>query len=178
MTKITILRNFLVGFLFLGSLVILGVVTLRVSDLSWLHGAVHELQVRFPTVDQLAEGHPVRVGGVRVGQVEGIEWSPQENPQNPVLVRLGGTMDRVNAGALARKIVDYLKRQGGELLLNLDGLIAIEDGALIRLLRKIRKFDGRVKVLVSEKAKVLSEAITGMPESLTCLFVRSRPATS
>lgn len=100
-----------------------------------------------------------------------IDWS-----QTPVLVKLAGRMDKVNAKALARKIGAYLKREGGELVLSLDRLVAIDDGALSRLLRAIKKYEGRARVVVEESADAVREAIAKLPESLARLFAETNLA--
>jgi len=98
-----------------------------------------------------------------------INWS-----QSPVLVTLEGIMDKVNAKGLARKIKGHLKKQGGELVLVLDNLLSIEDGALIRLLNKIKKYDGQVMVVFSKGAQVIREAIASLPKHLSLLCVESQ----
>ena len=98
-----------------------------------------------------------------------INWS-----KVPVFVRLEGVMDKVNAKALAQKIGNYLKQQGGELILSIDHLVAIEDSALKRLLQRIKRYDGRVKVAFSEESVIIHQAIEQLPERLSSLFVQGR----
>jgi len=95
-----------------------------------------------------------------------IKWG-----QTPVLVTLDGILDKVNAKVLGNKIGRYLKNQGGELLVNLDRLITIEDGALTRFLKRIKRYQGRVRIVLAEEANVVREAVAGLPESLTWLIV-------
>ncbi len=99
-----------------------------------------------------------------------IDWGP-----NPVL-ELGGIMDKANAKTLARKIRSYLKREEGDLVLSLDSLVSIEDEALKRLLGKIKKHQGRVKVVCAEGAEAAREAIANLPQELAGLFLEPIPA--
>ncbi|MCH2373721.1 MAG: MlaD family protein [Planctomycetes bacterium] len=88
MSKGAAIRNTMVGLAFLGSLIVLGVVTLQVSDLSVVQGEAVLQEVRFPTIDLLSEGDHVVVHGFRVGQVKKISLRPKEDPDNPVHVLL------------------------------------------------------------------------------------------
>jgi len=95
-----------------------------------------------------------------------IKWS-----QTSVIVKLNGILDKTNAKALGKKIGRYLKKQGGELMVNLDRLEIIEDGALAKLLKKIKRFQGRARIVLAEEAHIVREAIAGLPESLNWLVV-------
>jgi len=99
-----------------------------------------------------------------------IDWGT-----STVLVNLSGTLDKVNSRVLLRKIKRYLGGREEDLVLNLDRLVAIEDEALRRLLAKIADLDGRAKVMFQEGAEAVHEAISGLPESLSRLFVASVP---
>jgi hypothetical protein len=89
----------------------------------------------------------------------------------PVQVTLDGILDRVNAKALGAKIGRYLRKQGGELLVNLDRLVTIEDGALTRLLKKIKRYQGRARIVLAEEANIVRQAVARLPESLAWLVV-------
>jgi hypothetical protein len=93
--------------------------------------------------------------------------------KTPVHVELGGIMDRTNVRILARKIKTYLRREEGEVILNLDLLVSIEDEALNRLLGKIRAYRGRVKVVFEEGAEAVKEALGNLPYEMRLLFVES-----
>ncbi|MBU0754981.1 MAG: radical SAM protein, partial [Planctomycetes bacterium] len=97
-----------------------------------------------------------------------INWG-----QKPVLVNLEGVMDKVNAKALAAKIKRFMKDRGDELILVIDNLLSIEDDALKRLLKKIRKFGGRAKVVFSEGSNAIREAVAGLPPSLSWLLAET-----
>jgi len=100
-----------------------------------------------------------------------IKWG-----QTPVLVTLEGILDKVNARLLGMKIGRYLRKNGGELLVKLDHLITIEDGALTSLLKRIRHYQGRARIFLAEEAETVREAIARLPESLKWLVVTDRQA--
>ena len=100
-----------------------------------------------------------------------IKWG-----QTPVVVTLDGILDKVNAKALGVKIGRYLRKQGGELIVNLDRLVTIEEGALARFLKKIKRYEGRARIVLAEEAQVAREAVARLPESLTWLVVTNQPA--
>ncbi len=79
------LRNLTVGLIFLGSLVVVGVATLTITDIPFLR-KVEALTVRFPDVDNLQEGDDVVVHGLRVGQVQSIRYDPGTYPGTPIVV--------------------------------------------------------------------------------------------
>jgi hypothetical protein len=97
-----------------------------------------------------------------------IRWSDP-----PLLVKLRGILDSVNARTLFRMIRTYLKNQGGELTVDLDRLVAVEERALRRLLNKLKKYNGRARVVYTGKANAVREAIARLPENLLWLFVGS-----
>jgi phospholipid/cholesterol/gamma-HCH transport system substrate-binding protein len=79
------LRNVIVGFLFLGSLVVLGGASLLISTVS-VFTQREALAIRFPSVDNLEPGDDVIYHGMRVGQVDSIKYRPAESIERPVLV--------------------------------------------------------------------------------------------
>ena len=116
MSKASVFRNLLVGTAFLTSLAVLGYATLKVSDFSWISGDAYALEVRFPNVNQLTRGHHAVMHGYRIGQVESITYDPQENPDNPILVRVhlrapiaiapGTTFKVLSAGPLGGRYLE------------------------------------------------------------------------
>ncbi len=78
-------RNLIVGLVFLGSLGILGVATLKISSIPFLNKA-EALSVRFASVDQLEQGDDVVIHGLRVGQVDRISYDPDTAPATPIVV--------------------------------------------------------------------------------------------
>jgi radical SAM superfamily enzyme YgiQ (UPF0313 family) len=97
-----------------------------------------------------------------------ITWS-----QTPVRVKLDGVMDKVNTRLLASKIRKFMKDRGVELVLVLDDLLSIEDDALRRLLKRIRKFGGRAKVVFTDASEVIRDAVAGVPSSLSWLLAET-----
>jgi len=91
--------------------------------------------------------------------------------QSPVTVTLDGILDKVNAKALGKKIGRYLTKQGGELIVNVDHLDMIEKGALTRFLKRIKRYHGRVRIVLAEEARVVREALVNLPENLRWLIV-------
>ena len=94
-----------------------------------------------------------------------VNWS-----ETPVLVKLTGTLDRVNAKALAAKILCYMRQEGAKLRLSLDKLKAIEDKALRRLLKKISNYRGSVTLVFGEGAKAVRDAIARLPGRFSGFF--------
>jgi len=80
------LKNLSVGFLFLGSLAIVGGATLLVSKIP-LFRKVEAVEIRFSDVDNLKPGDDVLLHGFQVGQVDDILYDPDEYPRTPILVR-------------------------------------------------------------------------------------------
>ncbi len=78
-------RNLVMGLVFLGSLAVLGVATLAISDIPFFR-KVEALSIRFPSVDQLKPGDDVAIFGYRVGQVDKIIYDPAESSTAPILV--------------------------------------------------------------------------------------------
>ncbi len=79
MARTAAFRNFVVGLVFLGSLLAFGVVTLKVSGLTF-GGKVTMIPVYFDQISGLQEGDLVRYRGHRVGQVERIDTFFQAAP--------------------------------------------------------------------------------------------------
>ncbi len=71
-------RDFRLGLLFFGAILILGFATLTIKNLPmpWAPKA-QELTIRFDRVTGLKQGDPVRVDGVEVGRVEDFSLLPQ-----------------------------------------------------------------------------------------------------
>lgn len=68
------LKNFVVGFVFLGGLLIVGIATLAIKGLPWADAQV--VSIRFPRIDNLRVGEDVLIHGYRVGQVDEIRFEP------------------------------------------------------------------------------------------------------
>jgi anti-anti-sigma regulatory factor len=95
-----------------------------------------------------------------------IQWG-----RSAVLVKLGGTFDRVNAKALVRKIRSYMKGEGGEVILSLDRIAFIDDKALKKLIKGIRRYRGRVRLVCEEGAEAVRAAIARLPGEFAAYFV-------
>ncbi|MHC5036870.1 MAG: B12-binding domain-containing radical SAM protein [Planctomycetota bacterium] len=87
------------------------------------------------------------------------------------LVNLGGTIDKVNSRTLAKKIRTYIKMRDENLVLILDRLTDIEDQALTRLLKMVRRHRDRLKVVFREGAETVHAAIAALPEDLSGLIM-------
>ena len=79
MKRAEALRNFIVGAVFLGSLVLVGIVTLSVTGLN-LTSESNVIAIAFDTVSGLRVGDEVRIYGYRIGQVDRIEPIFQPRP--------------------------------------------------------------------------------------------------
>lgn len=93
------MRNLIVGFVFLGSLAVLGGATLKIKAFS-LFNRAEALSVRFPNVNQLQPGDDVFIHGCTVGQVDRIVYDPGTNPAAPIVVECTLPAElRANLGA-------------------------------------------------------------------------------
>jgi anti-anti-sigma regulatory factor len=99
-----------------------------------------------------------------------IQWG-----RNAVLVKLGGTFDKVNARALVRKLRSYMKGEGGEVILSLDRLAFIDDKALKKLIKGIKRYRGRVRLVYEEGAEAVRAAISNLPGELAAFFSEPEP---
>jgi ABC-type transporter Mla subunit MlaD len=83
MGRFTAIRNFIVGAVFLGSLIVFGYVTVRITGEAW--GDNVNITVPFDRVNGLKIGNEVRIYGYRVGTVEKIRLDPTEiaRPKEP-----------------------------------------------------------------------------------------------
>ena len=68
-----------------------------------------------------------------------------------------------------------MKSGGEEVILSLDRLADIDVKALKKLLRGIKKYPGRVKIVCQERAEAVRAAISSLPQDLTALFVEIVP---
>ncbi len=103
------LRDFVVGFVFLGGLGIIGYTTLWLEGMPW--NQAYALEVRFPNVDNLKRGEPVLMRGVPIGQVQRITWSPDPTGgDDNVLVIV--SLQRNVAGALTRNAQFFIRSAG------------------------------------------------------------------
>ena len=122
---------------------------------------------RVPSKSRLAE----RFKGKNPSNLLSLEFN---RAQSPVLLELGGIMDRVNARFLMHRMSEVLKREDEGLILVLDRLVKIEDRALDRLLEKIKVHQGRVRIAFREGAEAVREAVANLPEDLAALLVEIR----
>ncbi len=94
-----------------------------------------------------------------------LNWS-----QEPILVEMAGTLDKVNAKAFAKKLLGRLKKEDCIVRLNLNHLVAIEDESLKQLLIKLRRYNQRVQIVFNDGVKVVDDAFTELPERLKSMF--------
>ncbi len=97
--------------------------------------------------------------------------------ESPVHVEVGGVMDGVNATSLAQRLTAYLSREDGDLTINLNLLVHIEDGALNGLLMTISNYRDRVKLVFEEGAEAVKESLENLPAELRLLLVDTSPGT-
>jgi len=90
-----------------------------------------------------------------------VKWK-----QGSILVSLGGTIDKVNARALAKKIRATLKSKDEDLVLVLDRLASIEDQALKRLLNQIKKHRDKLRIVFQDGAEAVRTAVAALPQDL------------
>ena len=109
MNKSSWIRDFVVGLIFLGSLLIVGSATLWLQGLPW--SSAQALEVRFPSVDNLKRGEPVLLKGVPVGQVQSIAYSPDPTG-GPNNVRVTVSLEKEIIGALKNDAEFYVRSAG------------------------------------------------------------------
>jgi hypothetical protein len=158
-------RNFAVGITFLGSLIALGAVTLAIQSVPFL-ARTEEVEVRFPSVDNLQKGDDVLVYGLRIGQVDDIIYDPSV-PATPIIVKcllreripltdkaefrvrspspLGGRHLEITPGGGAPVGSDYKKHVGeasGDLFTVVENLVEKNQESVTETLRTIRAIVG------------------------------------
>ena len=89
---------------------------------------------------------------------------------NSILIKMNGIMDKINMKILRQKIKSYLKHENGELILNLEGLESIEDMALKKLLKKIKGYHSRIKLVYKDGGEAIHEVISSLPHDLSKFF--------
>ncbi|MBN1441936.1 MAG: MCE family protein, partial [Planctomycetes bacterium] len=166
------LKNFIVGIVFLGSLALVGVATYVIKGPPW--GDVQSLSIRFPQIDNLKTGEDVRYRGLRVGQVDRLEFAPSEKGDILVVCSLSGPIsipltDQTeffvrSAGPLGGRFLEIVARPGmrvgsdwmhfvgnaeGDLFEQIREAIGDEGGLLHKLLRD-PEFTARVEGAVDE----------------------------
>lgn len=158
MTRGEAIRNFVVGFTFLGSLAVLGAATLKLRRLPFLDAST-QLSVRFPKLDQLKPGDVVTVLGHRIGQVDAVNYDSVTDPTAPILVtcsldqevRLGpdAAVSIQSAGALGGRYLDIdpgtfdeafrpppvlYGQASGDLFFQLESLVEKNEGKISEIL--------------------------------------------
>lgn len=106
--------NTAVGLIFLGSLVVLGVATLFITDIP-LVSKVEAVTVRFSDVNNLRPGDNVLAYGMRVGQVDRIDYAPEPDSQAPVRVTLSVTSELADRVDLTDGTSTFTIRSAGPL---------------------------------------------------------------
>ena len=161
-------RNFLVGIVFLGSLVVLGVSTFAIQGLPFLDDS-QSVEVRFADVDSLQLGDDVLVNGYRIGLVHAIDYDPSVT-EKPIKVSvrlkqsvaltddtsftirdsgpLGGRFLSVAPGTGAEVGTEFTEFQGetpGGLFSQLEGLVEDNQSTVTEILNGIRDIVRDVK---------------------------------
>ena len=96
----------------------------------------------------------------------------------PIMVELAGTLDKVNVKVFAKNLLEKLKKEDCIVKLNLSQLIAIEDESLRRLLKKLKKYNQRVQLVFNDGVKAVDDAFAGLPEKLKKMFIKEELALS
>jgi ABC-type transporter Mla subunit MlaD len=164
-------KNIAVGLIFLGSLVVLGVATLFVTDVSLVR-EVEAVTVRFPHVDNLRTGDNVVAYGMRVGQVDTIDYAPEASSGAPVLVTLSVTKDLSDRVDLTDGTSTFTIRSSGPLgghFLEIFPPTSTEPGILPA--GNVGKSSGdlfqKIGDLISENRKSITDLITHFDEAAT-----------
>ncbi len=91
-----------------------------------------------------------------------IRLKPCLDPQHPLILELSGAFDRINAKQLKKRIADYLREHEGTLVLNFNGLTAVEIKALEKFLKKLKGYRERIKLVSSDTLRAeIAEALAG-----------------
>jgi len=154
-------RNLIVGMVFLGSLVLLGISTYAVQGLSFLDDS-RSVKVRFETVDNLSVGDAVLVNGFRIGIVDSLTYDPAGDVapilvecrlRQPVDLRKDATFSIRDSGPLGGRYVAILPGKGeavdtsyggfrgatpGGLFAQLEGLVEKNEPVISEILESIR----------------------------------------
>ena len=122
MKKSTLGRDLIIGLVFLGSLVVFGVVSIKVARLDIL-GQKRDIEVPFKEVNGIRVGDTVRYHGIQVGIVSEVkQWF--ENPDYNALLRI--SIDKTielprdskflvrSASTLGGKLIDIIPGQSAE----------------------------------------------------------------
>ncbi len=175
MSKAPGFRNFIVGVAFLGGLLIFGVATLKVGELSWLSAAPKTISVRFANVDGLSPGDRVFYQGFRVGMVDDIELNRKVNA-DPILVKCRIFDDKFelgknpsfeirSSGALGGRHVEITSRSEDEIVTPVlrDGEYRGEAaGDLFKQLENlVQENSGRITEILEGIHNVVEELRTG-----------------
>lgn len=91
-----------------------------------------------------------------------IRLKPCLDARHPLILELSGAFDRINAKQLKKRIADYLKEHEGTLILNFNGLTAVEIKALEKFLKKLKGYRERIKLVSSDTLRVeIADALAG-----------------
>ncbi len=91
-----------------------------------------------------------------------IRLRPLPRRTAPLILELSGAFDRINAKKLKKRIADYLKEHEGTLVLNFNGLTAVEIKALEKFLKKLKGYRERIKLVSSDTLRAeIADAIAG-----------------
>jgi len=87
------------------------------------------------------------------------------------LVYLSGVMDRVNSKKALTKFKTHIKKDGSNLVIDLNESLEVEGEALHRLLAKIARHHEKIKLVYNENVQSLRSVIASLPDELSNLFV-------
>jgi anti-anti-sigma regulatory factor len=91
-----------------------------------------------------------------------IRLKPRLDSRHPLILELSGAFDRINAKQLKKRISAYLKEHEGTLVLNFNGLTAVEIKALEKFLKKLKGYRERIKLAGSDTLRAeIADALAG-----------------
>jgi len=158
------LRDFVVGIVFLGGVLLVAASTLWLDRVPWREA--HAVEVRFPEVENLKRGEPVLIHGFQIGEVDEINYSTDPSGGvNHVLVRLN--LDHDITSQLTRETVFSIRSAGplgGRLLLIEPRPGAIPDDASEHVY--VGKAEGDLFEQLAVLADMLGEVVGENRESL------------
>jgi phospholipid/cholesterol/gamma-HCH transport system substrate-binding protein len=145
MAKEAIVRNFTVGIIFLGSLVVLGAATLALGSLPFFFEA-EAVKVHFTGVDNLQPGDDVLVHGYKIGQVSAVSYDPAR-AEAPITVTCSlrqkvNLTDRTvfevrDLGPLGGRYVEVKPQPGNPAPPGYDGFVGRTPGGLFTRLENL-----------------------------------------
>ena len=154
-----------VGAFVLVGLVVFGVVVFMIGDERRFFDPADEYRIEFNNVQGLNRGAPVRMGGVRIGQVSSVSYGTKAGDPKVYVtvdlvrreagrVRQDSVARIVNKGLLGDKMLDISKGESGDVVPP-GGLIASEDPA--DFLQQVDNMANRANQTLEDVSSVAAE---------------------